>query len=103
LAAKRPERGLWPNDERSRLDATHCQFWDLAHWDPVCAVLHVAKRLVRGNSEPDVAAIAKGTEAFHRVAMLDGQLQRRKFVTGETLTVADFWLGSALNLADIAR
>jgi hypothetical protein len=52
---------------------------------------------------PTWRQFAKGTEAFHRVAMLDGQLQRRKFVTGETLTVADFWLGSALNLADIAR
>ena len=46
--------------------------------------------LLRGGSEPDLAAIAKGTDAFHRAAkVLDDQLQKRKFVTGDTLTVAD--------------
>jgi glutathione S-transferase len=107
LASKRPDSGVWPDDPRARLDVTRWQFWDLAHWDPACAVFafeYVAKRLLRGDSEPDMAAIAKGTEAFHRVAkVLDGQLQKRKFVTGDTLTLADFSLGSALNLAEVAR
>jgi glutathione S-transferase len=107
LASKRPASGVWPDDPRARLDVARWQFWDLAHWDPACAVLvfeHVAKRLVRGDSEPDMAAIAKGTETFHRVAkVLDGQLQKRTFVTGDTLTLADFSLGSALNLAEVAR
>ena len=65
---------------------------------------YVAKRLLRGDSEPDMAAIAKGSEMFHRAAkVLDGQLQKRKFVTGDTLTLADFSLGSGLNLAEVAR
>ena len=38
LALKRPELGLFPRDERARLDVTRWQFWDLAHWDPACAV-----------------------------------------------------------------
>src|SRR5262249_3092411 len=74
---------------------------------PVCAVYafeYVAKRLLRGDAEPDMAALAKGEEAFHRSAkVLDGQLQKKKFVTGESLTLADFSLGSALNLATIAH
>jgi len=107
LASKRPDSGVWPEDARARLDVTRWQFWDLAHWDSACAVFafeYVAKRLLRGDSEPDMAAIAKGTEAFHRVAkVLDGQLQEQRFVTGKTLTLADFSLGSALNLAGVAR
>ena len=38
LAAKRPQTGLLPADEKARLDVTRWQFWDLGHWDPTCAV-----------------------------------------------------------------
>lgn len=107
LASKRPESGLLPTDERARLDVTRWQFWDLAHWESAAAVFifeYVAKQLVRGAGEPDMAAIAKATEPFHRAArVLDGQLQGRKFVTGDTLTVADFSLGAGLNLAEMAH
>jgi glutathione S-transferase len=107
LALQRPESGLLPKDERGRLDVTRWQFWDLAHWDPACAVFafeYVAKRLVLGINEPDMEAIAKATEPFHRVAtVLDGQLKNRRFVTGESLTLADFSLGSAMNFAEPAH
>jgi glutathione S-transferase len=107
LALRRPDSGLFPADERARLDVTRWQFWDLAHWDPACAVFEfefVAKPLLLGTSEPDQAALAKGTELFHRVAkVLDGQLRAKKFVTGEALTIADFSLGAALNLTEPAH
>jgi glutathione S-transferase len=107
LALRRPESGLFPADERARLDVTRWQFWDLAHWDPACAVFafeYVAKPLLLGTGEPDQAALAKGTEAFHRAGkVLDGQLKGKKFVTGDHLTLADFSLGAALNLAEIAH
>ena len=44
LASKRPESGLLPSDEKGRLDVTRWQFWDLAHWDPTCAVFLFEKR-----------------------------------------------------------
>ena len=107
LASKKPEGGLFPADERARLDVTRWQFWDLAHWDPACAVFifeHVVKPVVLKNGEPDAAAIAKAAESFHRAAkVLDGQLKGKKFVTGDTLTLADFSLGAPMNLADMAR
>ncbi|HUZ90371.1 MAG TPA: glutathione S-transferase C-terminal domain-containing protein, partial [Methylocella sp.] len=54
--------------------------------------------------EPDQAAVAKSTELFHRAAkILDDQLRNRKFVTGNTLTVADFSLGAALNYTEMAH
>src|SRR5438046_7738677 len=86
LAAKRPESGLLPADEKARLDVTRWQFWDLGHWDPTCAVFifeNVVKPVVLKSGEPDSAAIAKATESFHRVAkVLEGQLNGKKFVTG---------------------
>src|SRR5256886_6807129 len=107
LAGKNPEAGLLPTDDRGRLDVTRWQFWDTAHWDPACAVF-IFENLVKPNilksGEPDQAAIAKGTEPFHRAAkVLDDQLRGRKFVTGERLTLADFSLGASLNLAEKAR
>ncbi len=106
LAGRKPESGLLPSDERARLEVIRWQFWDLAHWDPACAVFifeNVVKPIVSNGSGPDPAAIAQGTETFHRVAkVLDRQLAGRKFVVGDALTLADFSLGAAMNLADAA-
>jgi len=86
---------------------TRWQFWDLAHWDPTCAVFifeNVVKSVVLKSGEPDPAAIAKATESFHRFAkVLDGQLKGKKIVTGDTRTDADFSLGAPMNLAEMAR
>ena len=101
LADQRPEGGLLPADGKGRLDVTRWQFWDLAHWDPACAIFvfeYVAKPRFPGISEPDMAAIAKGTEMFHRVAtVLDGQLKGKKFALGDELTLVDFSLCAAMN------
>jgi glutathione S-transferase len=107
LAGKKPESGLMPKDERGRLDATRWQFWDLAHWDPACAIFlfeNVVKAVVVKSGEPDPTELAKGAERFERAAkVLDGQLKGKPFVLGETLTVVDFCLGAPLNYAEMAR
>ena len=65
---------------------------------------YVAKRFVRSGAEPDMTAIAKGTEVFHRLApVLEGQLKGKTFVLGDSLTLADFSLGAALTLAEAAH
>jgi glutathione S-transferase len=67
LAAKKPESGLLPKDETARLDVTRWQFWDLAHWDPTCAVFayeYVVKPFVRRIGEPDVAAVASSADGM---------------------------------------
>src|SRR5262245_29011357 len=107
LAGKKPESGLLPSDERGRLNVTRWQFWDVAHWDPSCAVFlfeNLVKPVVLKSGEPDQAALAKGAELFHRAAgVLDAQLKDKRFVIGDKLTVADFSLGAPLHYADMAR
>jgi glutathione S-transferase len=62
------------------------------------------KAVVLKSGGPDPGAVATATEPFDRVAkVLDGQLKGKRFVTGDVLTVADFSLGAALNLADMAH
>jgi len=107
LAGRKPQSGLLPTDERGRLDVTRWQFWDASHWDPACATFifeYLVKPALLGIKEPDMANIAKGTEMFNRAApVLDGHLKGRTFVTGDTLTIADFGLGCPLNLAEVAH
>jgi glutathione S-transferase len=107
LRAKKPDSGLFPREERARLDVIRWQFWDIAHWDAPCAIFifeHIVKAVVLKGGEPDPAALAKGEELFHRSAkVLDGQLKGKKFVTGDTLTIADFGLAAPLNYAEMAR
>jgi glutathione S-transferase len=107
LAGKKPESGLLPSDERGRLDVTRWQFWDVAHWDPACAIFlfeNLVKPVVLKSGNPDPAALAKGGELFDRAAsVLDGQLKGRKFVLGEKPTLADFSIGAPLHYADMAH
>jgi glutathione S-transferase len=107
LASKRPESRVMPKDERGRLDVTRWQFWDLAHWEPACLTYlreYVVKPFIFKSGEPDLDAVARGTDVFHRLAkVLDDQLRNKKFVTGDTLTLADFSLGAPLKYAEIGH
>ena len=103
LALQKPEANLLPKDEKARLDVTRWQFWNLAHWDSHCAV-YIFENLVKprllGIMEPDRAALERVKELFDRSArMLDGHLKGRTWVAGNALSLADFSLGAALNVA----
>jgi glutathione S-transferase len=99
LALLWPAAGLLPADERGRLDVTRWQFWDLAHMDTACAPYmweYPVKRMM-GIPGPDLDAVARAEAPFHRSAgVLNAQLRGRTYVTGETLTLADFALGANL-------
>jgi len=107
LATKDRNHSLLPTEERERMDVIRWQFWDSSHWDPACAVFifeHIVKPAVLKIGAPDEAALAKGAESFRRAArVLNDQLKGKRFVTGEKLTLADFSLGSPLNLAEMAH
>ena len=50
-----------------------------------------------GRSPPDEAAVAKGTEAFHKEAkLLDAQLAKGPYLVGNELTLADFAVAAPL-------
>ncbi len=106
LASKKPETGLLPPDGRARAQVNQWQFWDMSSWDPACAII-VFERLVKkmlGMGEPDPAKVQEGEQNFHRYAqILNDDLRGRKFVIGNTLTLADFSLGAWLNMAQPAR
>jgi glutathione S-transferase len=106
LASKQPGSGLLPADGRARALVNQWQFWDTSSWDPACATI-VFERLVKkmlGMGEPDPVKVQEGEQNFHRYAqILNDDLKGRKFVTGNSLTLADFSLGAWLNLAQPAQ
>ena len=106
LASKKPEAGLLPADGRVRAHVNQWQFWDISSWDPACATI-VFERLVKkllGMGEPDPAKVQEGEQNFHRYAqILNDNLKGRKFVIGNTLTLADFSLGAWLNMTQPAQ
>ncbi|HET7570836.1 MAG TPA: glutathione S-transferase family protein [Gammaproteobacteria bacterium] len=106
LASKLPESGLLPTDTRERLSVEKWQFWDSSHWDAACRVLvyeHIVKPAF-GLGEASPTEIARGNQLFERAArVLDGELSRHRYVAGETITVADFSIGSSFCVAGPAQ
>ena len=87
------------------VDVARWMFWDSSHWDPMCAIF-VFERVVKGLTgagAADPAQIAKGEEQIRRLGpVLDGTLRGRRWVTGDTLTTADFALGAGMVYAQQA-
>jgi len=106
LAAKKPEAGLLPKDERDRADVARWQFWESTTFDPACAILmyeNAVKRLF-GIGEPDPVEVEKGLTKFNAAArILNGHLKGRDYVAQNRLTIADFSLGAAFVGAQMAQ
>jgi glutathione S-transferase len=99
LAAKKPETGLLPKDEKGRADVTRWQFWDAAHFSPALGGLTYEKMIkpMMGLGEPDEGKIKEALAGFRRfAAVLNSHLATRKFVVGDALTIADLTLASSL-------
>jgi glutathione S-transferase len=106
LAAKKPESGLLPADERGRADVARWQFWESTTWDPACAILVFERAVKRffGGGAPDPVEVEKGLQRFHRAAkVLDGHLRGRTYVCCDRLTLADFALAADLTMAEPAQ
>jgi glutathione S-transferase len=101
LASKKD--GWLPREPRDRLAVTKWLYWDSNHWDPACAIF-VFERLVKpffGLGETSAAEIERGEALFKRLGpVLDGELGKHRYVSGDALTIADLAIGSSLCVAD---
>jgi glutathione S-transferase len=101
LASKRD--GWLPREARDRLALSKWLYWDSNHWDPTCSIF-IFERIIKpffNRGEPSAAEIARGEELFNRLAsVLNGQLEKHRFVTGDALSVVDFAIGAPLTLAE---
>jgi glutathione S-transferase len=103
--ARKMNSDLWPTDER-QVDIIRWLSWNAYHFDPAASGFyfeHIIK--ARFNiGPPDAAEIQKFTAAFHQFApTLDDHLQNRKWLLGDSLTVADFSTAITLPYAEKAH
>jgi glutathione S-transferase len=104
LASKRPESGVWPAHLRGQSDVLRWLFWESAHWDAESVGMITYEKnskAVLGLGPPDPAFIARGEQNFNRfAAVLNDSLERRTWLVGDQLTIADFSIGGLLPTAE---
>jgi len=109
LAATAPDNDLFPDDLVKRIDITRWQFWESNHYNKAVGSIvweTLIKPLFKITGGPDEDKIRTGLEDFNRFAtILEKQLEGSNFITGDTLTLADFSVGamSALVLSKSSR
>jgi glutathione S-transferase len=103
VATKKPGNTLWPNDDKRRADIARWQFWEAAHLSRgtgAYAFENLFKKIFM-KQEPDPAALAAGEREWRTFApVLNAQLETRKWILGDELTLADFSVGACFSYAD---
>ncbi len=105
LCTKVPNNALWPvNNPKKQADISRWQFWQVGHFGSACGVFvfeNVIKKFFN-LGEPDAQELAKGEERFHRFAkVLEHHLKGRQWLVGDSVTLADFSVGSFLDLSEL--
>jgi len=106
LCSKAPDNSLLPDDPKLKADITRWQFWQTAHFGRACGVF-IFENIIKAAfniGEPNAQELAQGAESFHRFAkILEDHLKGRMWLVGDTVTLADFSVGSFLDLAEMAK
>jgi len=89
--AGKGDTDLWPKSAK-RYDILRWMFWESNHLTNALNRLFGQKFFSGGN--PDQEIVDRATKDFRKYAtILDGNLADKNFVTGDTLTLADFAIG----------
>ncbi len=102
LADKNSAEHFYPTELLSRVEINRWQFWESLHYNKVVASIcweTIAKPALN-MGQPDEATIVSATEQLHPFAkVLNAQLEKRPFIMGDTVTLADFSVGNFSALA----
>ncbi|MGH8282197.1 MAG: glutathione S-transferase family protein [Gammaproteobacteria bacterium] len=98
LAESKPGKTLYPAERHASAEVNRWLFWAANHWAPAIGALAFEKVLKPRffHGEPDVAQIKRQEDLIQGFAkVLDGQLTKRQWVAGNTLTLADVAIAAA--------
>jgi glutathione S-transferase len=100
IAAKHPDKGLWPSDLKGQADVIRWLTWESAHWDAEsCGMVAFERgsKVVMSLGPADPAFIKRGEENWARFgAVLDGCLKGKTWLVSNQLTIADFSIGGMI-------
>ncbi|MGE5180712.1 MAG: glutathione S-transferase family protein [Acidobacteriota bacterium] len=106
LAERTPGQTIYPQELRARADVNHWMFWDAVHFSPAIQIV-VYERIVKGflgHGAPDPEEIERGEKMIAPLmAVLDGHLANREWLSGDALTLADFCVATPLVFAGPAQ
>lgn len=104
--AQKAGSDLWPRDDRGKIELMRWLTWNSEHFTRHAGELyfqHIIKAKFNIGA-PDTAAVKEATGFFKKFAgVLNEHLRDRKYILGDTLTVADFAIGITLPYADRAN
>jgi glutathione S-transferase len=102
--AGKADSPLWPaNDPARQAEVLRWMSWDAFHFLPRAGAFYFQHHIkaLFGMGKPDQAVLDAATPGFHESAkILNDRLAQTKFVTGDTLTIADFCLAPTLPHAE---
>jgi len=97
---------LWPSDGERQIDMVRWLSWNAYHFTRHAGALyfqHIVKALIFGTG-PDPKAVEEATGYFKQFAgVLNDHLRGRKYLLGDTLTIADFSVAVTLPYAEKAK
>jgi glutathione S-transferase len=102
VASKKPS-AFWPNDDKRRADIARWQFWEASHLSRGVGAYAFEKLFKKMfmKQDADPVALAQAEKDWHVGApILNGQLEGKKFILGDELTLADFSVAACFSYAD---
>jgi glutathione S-transferase len=90
---------LYPRDPATRANLHRWLFWQSSHWAPSIAGLNFENNLKKmfGAGDPTPAIVERYERFFKQyAAVLDSQVATRKWVLGDTMTIADLAIAAPL-------
>lgn len=103
VASQKPGNSLWPSDAKRQADIARWQFWEAAHLSKGTGAyaFEMLFKKIFMKQEPDPVALAVGDKEWHTFApVLNAQLESRKWMLGDDLTLADFSIGACFSYAE---
>jgi glutathione S-transferase len=87
-------------DPKKRADTNRWMLWEAAQWFPSCYV-YLVENCVKPllGAAPDAAVLAAQDPNFHKLAaILDTQLAKTRWITGDTPSIADIAIAAPMHM-----
>ena len=97
---------MYPKDVKQRANINKWLFWEASTWFASCYTYVVENCIKPGffKTDPDQKVLDGESERFHKCAgLLDTQLGKTKWLTGDKVTIADFAVAAPMHLYAAAK
>jgi len=106
IASSRPDSGLVPDDLAQRSEMLRWMFWNASHLGPaifrVALETYIKPTFLDQQPDPEKIAV-NAAEVEKHMGVLNGQLESRDWILGETFTLADITVGTSVGITRVTE